>query len=51
MNTQHAPTLCRNCGEIIPEGAVVSVDDLGPFLNCPKCGGSQDTDAPHKGAK
>lgn len=35
---------CHSCGADVPAGTSVSVDELGPFINCPSCGGSQDID-------
>jgi len=53
-----APQPCRNSDECegIPPGAPLHLDELGPYVNCPTCGSSQDDesdldtpdpDAPH----
>ena len=34
--------LCVECGAHIERGAPLFADNLGPFINCPECGGSQD---------
>jgi len=47
MPTTPFAVVCLNeCGAVVPSGTTIATDELGPFVNCPKCGSSFDFDAP-----
>ena len=36
------PLSCRQCADAIPSGVPMYADDMGPYMVCPSCDGSQD---------
>jgi len=45
MTTQK-PFHCENCETYVESGLEIHLDILGPFVTCPICDCTQDTDEP-----